>query len=140
MKKLPYVIVSLAVGLALTGVLAGCSGGGKANVQAQIQALKTGDDNARQDALAALAAVGPKAAPAVPVILETIKATKDPVVRRLCAYALGEIGAPAATPAIPVLKEMVKGFDRDLSTTAYNALWAIDPKSADPNYKPINVQ
>jgi len=37
----------------------------------------------------------------------------DPVVRRLAAYALGEIG-PASKPALPALKEMMNDPDREV--------------------------
>ncbi|MBI2926232.1 MAG: HEAT repeat domain-containing protein [Verrucomicrobia bacterium] len=140
MKKNSFLIVSLALGLVLPALLSGCSGGGgKADVKAQIAALKSDDDMTRQNAAGDLGEIGKKAAPAVPALIEALK-DKDPVVQRLAAYALGQIGAPEATPAIPALKELMKGMDRNASSSAYNALWAIDPKSADPNYRPIGVQ
>jgi HEAT repeat protein len=46
-------------------------------------------------------------------------------VRRLAAYALGEIG-PAAKPAVPTLKAMMDGSDRAIDNQAANSINSIE--------------
>lgn len=110
------------------------------DVPAQIQALKSGDDNAKAEALSNLAEAGPNAAPAVQAIIDVIKDSKDPVIVRLGAYALGQIGLPAAKPAVPVLKQLMSFPNREVGTVVFNALSALDPSAIPANLRPPNVQ
>jgi HEAT repeat protein len=147
MKKTFSLIQSVALaGLVASGWV-GCSkeepgawGTRAVDVSAQIQALKTGDDNAKAEALSNLAQAGPNAAPAVQLIIDTIKDSKDPVLVRLGAYALGQIGLPAAKPAVPVLKQLMSFPNREVGTVVFNALNALDPTAIPANIRPPNVQ
>lgn len=127
--KTAFLIALGCIGLT-TLLLTGCGGEKrpKVDVQAQIAALKGDDNDARQDALTALAMAGPKAAPAIPALVELLK-DKDPLIRRLAVYAIGEIGEGAKS-ALPAIKELLNDRDRDVSTSAFNAIANIDPKAA----------
>lgn len=124
-------LLAVASGLLLGLAAAGCSEGEpapkKVDVSAQIAALK-GDNDAKAAALSELAAGGPNAAGAVKEIIPLLK-SDDPVVRRLAAYALGQIGAPAKE-AVPGLTAMLQDPDGNAVTAAINALRAIDPSKA----------
>jgi HEAT repeat protein len=131
MKKALVSLASALLALALVVGLAGCSKpAAKVDVQAKIQVLKGTDENAKADALAALAAAGPASAPAVPVLIELLKSDSSALLTKsLSAYALGQIG-PAAAPAIPVLKQCMQSGERDLITASANAIGAIDPNQS----------
>jgi HEAT repeat protein len=62
----------------------------------------------------------------------------DPLVRRLAAYALGQIG-PKAKAAIPALKELLNDTERDVVTATINAIRAIDETAAGNIAAPPNV-
>lgn len=96
----------------------------KVDVNAQIQAL-SGTTEAKQDALTALATVGPAALPGLDKFVPLLK-DEDHVVRRLAAYAIGSIG-PAAKSAVPALKEALASADRDFATSLINAIRDVDP-------------
>ena len=100
----------------------------KIDVSAQVAHLK-GDADAKNTALTELAAGGPNAASAVQDIIPLLK-DEDHVVRRLAAYALGQIG-PAAKAAVPALKELINDPDQSTMTTVINALNAIAPGSVE---------
>ncbi|MCI0539843.1 MAG: HEAT repeat domain-containing protein, partial [Verrucomicrobiales bacterium] len=80
---------------------------------------------------------GEAAAVAVPNLIPLLKDT-DPLVRRLAAYALGQIG-PKAKEAIPALKEALNDTERDVVTASINAIRAIDATAADGLVSPPNV-
>ncbi len=124
-------LLAVASGLLLGLAAAGCgdseSAPKKVDVSAQIAALK-GDNDAKAAALSELAAGGPNAAGAVKEIIPLLK-SDDPVVRRLAAYALGQIGA-SAKEAVPGLTAMLQDPDGNAVTAAINALRAIDPSKA----------
>ena len=134
MKTLSRSFVSFCLALAVASLLAACSKSStpaaNVDVAAKTEQLKSPDANTKVQALTDLAAAGPKSAPAIPVLLETLK-DSDPLVRRLSTYALGEIG-PAAKETIPALKEALtkalQAGDRDMITSTMNAIRAIDPK------------
>ncbi len=109
-------------------VACGKGGSGKVNVAEKIEALKSPDLALRTDALADLAAAGPKAEPAIPALIPLLK-DPDKDMRRLAAYALGEIG-PKAKSAIPELKELLKDGDMSVIQAAGNAMRSIDPSTA----------
>ena len=118
-------------GIVLGWAVAGCGDGEpapkKIDVSAQVAALK-GDNDAKAGALAELAAGGPNSAGAVKEIIPLLK-SEDPVLRRLAAYALGQIGAPAKD-AVPGLTAMLQDPDSNAVTAAINALRSIDPSKA----------
>ncbi len=99
----------------------------KVDVAAHVAGLK-GNADAKSAALAELAAGGPNSAAATPDIIPLLK-DEDPVVRRLAAYALGQVG-PAAKAVLPDIKNLLADNDRNVVTAAVNALRAIDPKTA----------
>ena len=111
------------------------SGPKKVDVSAQTAQLK-GNSDAKANALTELAAGGPNSKAAVNDILPLLK-DEDHVVRRLAAYALGQIG-PAAKVAIPALKELMNDPDTSTGTTALNALHAIEPAAVE-GVKVINT-
>ena len=94
------------------------------DVAAQVTGLK-GNADAKSAALTELAAGGPNAAGAVNDIIPLLK-DEDPVVRRLAAYALGQIG-PKAKAALPNLTPLLEDSDRTVITSAMNAIRSIDP-------------
>lgn len=111
----------------------GCGGGGgdttkKVDVAAQVAALK-GNSDAKEAALTELAAGGKNSTAAVNDIIPLLK-DEDAVVRRLAAYALGQIGS-AAKAAIPNLKAMLTETDINSVTAAVNAINSIDPSAND---------
>ena len=131
MKKLLFTTILALFGFTLAGLVAGCGPSKpKVDVAAQLQALKSGDVNAKCDALAAIASAGPAAAAAVPQVMEELK-NSDALVRRLAVLALGQIGAPAATPALPELRKLMEDGDRDVARNALNSVKAIDPKGPE---------
>ncbi|MEW6160705.1 MAG: HEAT repeat domain-containing protein, partial [Verrucomicrobiota bacterium] len=86
-----------------------------------------------------LAGAGENAAPAVSALTEALK-DNAPDVRRLAAYALGEIG-PKAAPAIPALKELMADRDGTVVQQVVNSLRNIDPKAAgDIQFKNVTTQ
>ena len=124
-------LLAVSTGLLLGLATAGCGdsepAAKKIDVSAQVAALK-GDNDAKAAALAELAAGGPNSAGAVKEIIPLMK-SDDPVLRRLAAYALGQIGAPAKE-AVPGLTAMLQDPDGNAVTAAINALRAIDPSKA----------
>jgi HEAT repeat protein len=120
-------------------LMVGCSGGdgnsdAKVDVTAQIQELSKPDKDARMNASIELAKAGPKAAPAIDVLIPLLKDPESEV-RRLAAYALGEIG-PKAASAVPPLKELLKDSEMTVVQQAVNSLRNIDPKSVDVQLPP----
>lgn len=70
-----------------------------------IARLRDSDENVRIAAADAIAKVGPKAAAAVPALIELGRANEHPHVLRSVSAALGAIG-PAAADAVPVLEQV----------------------------------
>jgi HEAT repeat protein len=114
--------------LTLAALLSGCSGAAdahkKVDVSAQIAALKGGTDE-KVNALAELGQGGPNSAAAVDSIVLLLK-DPEPAIRRLAAYALGEIG-PAAKKTVPALKELMGDSDMGVARQAINSLRALEP-------------
>jgi HEAT repeat protein len=79
----------------------------------------------RRQAQVALAAVGPEAKDAVPVLIDSL-ASDDQEVRGTACYALGKIGAGAAE-AVPALEKHLEGSDGASHTAAVWALLQIRP-------------
>lgn len=124
-------VLRLVLPLALGVWLVGCGSedaveAKKIDVAAQVAGLK-GDLDAKTAALAELAAGGPNSAPAVTEITALLK-DPDPVVRRLAAYALNQVG-PGAKSAKEALKELMQDNDSTVVMAAVNALRVIDPAS-----------
>src|SRR6476646_9992793 len=95
----PYL---LTLSLATAALLFGCKAKEqKVDVAALVQNLKSADTDIRVNALTELAKGGPASAPAVSELIPLIK-DKDPLVRRLAVYALGQIG-PRAAAALPAI-------------------------------------
>jgi HEAT repeat protein len=141
MNTLIRLMTVLSVFLLATGFLAGCSkepSKPDVDVNAQIQALKSSDANARAGACTALAASGPKSAAAVPALTEALK-DSDPLVRRLAAYALMEIGPEHAKSAVPAVGPLLRDPDRDVQQQAVNTLRILDPENAG-QMQNVNVQ
>jgi len=88
------------------------------------------------NALLALEMYGPKAAPAVPVLVEALK---DPQLRQNTVSALSKIGSSAA-PAVPTLVELLRGPEtRSLQTGILEALMNMGPAAAPaiPTVEPL---
>jgi HEAT repeat protein len=75
----------------------------------------------RREVQFALGAIGPDAASAVPLLIQSLTA-QDPEVRHSACFALGRIG-PAAKEAIKPLVKQVTGKVDDFMPTA--AVWAM---------------
>jgi HEAT repeat protein len=115
--------------IALAGFVVGCKKGGgqaaaKADIQAQLDTLKSTDKDTRINGLVALATLKEGAAPAVPQLIEQLK-DSDPDIRRLAAYALMEIG-PQAKAALPQLNTMTQDPDRGVVMQVINSIRTID--------------
>ncbi|MFM8494966.1 MAG: HEAT repeat domain-containing protein [Planctomycetia bacterium] len=95
-----------------------------------IAALSDPDPSHRGDAAIAIAAIGPDAAEAVP-LLEAMLASADgpPGVRYAAAYALGRIG-PAAKSAAAALAKLASSTDELMATVATWASLKIEPGNA----------
>jgi HEAT repeat protein len=96
-------------------------------VPALCEALAKGDDELRQKAAEAIAAIRSQADVAVPALT---RALRDPYwyVRSSAAEALGEFGAEAK-PAIPQLADALKDNDGHVKAAAALALWRIEGKT-----------
>lgn len=91
-----------------------------------MQALTDPDKDTRVAAVSAIAKIGPKAQPAVPLLIEALK-DKEKVVRTGSIAALGKIG-PAAAEAIPLLAELSQDSDWATRSLAAAAMAAIQGK------------
>lgn len=101
------------------------AGGGTADLQAQLDTLKSTDRDARINALVEIAIHKEAAASAVPTLIEQLK-DPDPEIRRMTAYALMEIG-PAAKEALPHLEQLMQDPDRNVVLQVINTVRAIQP-------------
>ncbi len=114
--------------LTITG-LAGCGGGGgpktKVNVSKAIEDLKGTDEVAKENACIDIATA--KDASAVSALVPLLK-DPNPELRRLAAYALGEIG-PKAKEALAEVKLLLGDPDRKVQMQAVNSVHFIDPSS-----------
>jgi HEAT repeat protein len=90
-----------------------------------IQASKTGGEAARCKAIDGLAALGDKAADAVPTLTQLLS-DNSANVRAHAAYALGRVGAPAKSAAA-ALTSLIKDNDEVVRRQAIKALTAIKP-------------
>ena len=94
--------------------------------------LKAQAPYTRNGAAYELAHMGPKAAPAVPALIEALD---DPAasVRYPVTVALREIG-PAAKAAVPALKKVMKDdINDEVADGAKRAIRAIDPTALGPD-------
>ena len=94
--------------------------------------LKAQAPYTRNGAAYELAHMGPKAAPAVPALIEALG---DPAssVRYPVTVALREIG-PAAKAAVPALKKVMKDdINDEVADGAKRAIRAIDPTALGPD-------
>ena len=91
-----------------------------------MQQLQDPDAKARVGAASALARLGPKAAPAVPLLIEALN-DQNKLVRTQSIAALGKIG-PAAAAAVPVLTPLLRDDDWATRSLATSALLAIEQK------------
>jgi len=94
-------------------------------VTALVRALKDKDENLRQQAATVLGKIGAEAKAAVPALVEVLK-DKDKNVRQQAAIALGKIGL-GAKAAVPALVEALKDKDKNLRQQAAVALVQIGP-------------
>ncbi len=130
-------MLSIALMLSLLGCGEGSPQAKKVDVAAQIVALK-GTVDSKSNALTELAAGGSSCQAAVKDIIPLLN-DEDAAVRRLAAYALGEIGV-AAKAAVPELTKMLQDSDMTAVTAAINALRAIDPSKAPKEAIPSVTQ
>lgn len=92
-----------------------------------LQDLKNDDTSKRVSAICSVAEIGPKAAPAVPALMDAVEDI-DWVVRVAAITALGEIG-PGACEAVPVL---IGALSReDVCVSAAIALGRIGPAASE---------
>lgn len=94
------------------------------DVSEALQALKDNDWQVRTAAAMALEEIGPKAAEAVPILIQTLKKDKREDVRRAAAEALGSI-KPTAIEAITVLTQALEDQSAYVRWAAAKALSAI---------------
>jgi HEAT repeat protein len=124
MKASSFLAWLAALSLLLLTLTVGCGQKGpQVNVGVNTQDLKSTDTDKKVNACTELAKAGPQAAGAVPDLIPLLK-DKDPLVRSLSAYALGQIG-PAAKAALPALREAMSDSDPQVPRSALNALRAI---------------
>lgn len=91
----------------------------------RIEELKNPVESVRWSAAGFLGAYGDQSKPAVPALLEILKAEKNNRVRGKAAIALGQIG-PAAKEAVPALKEALKDEYSNVREAAEGALKKIE--------------
>jgi HEAT repeat protein len=92
--------------------------------------LTSPDRKTRGSAVSALIALGPKAKPVVPALIDVLHNDKDKYLRRGAATAFGRIG-PAAKAAVPALAEALQAEDYDLVSAAARSLGEIGPDARD---------
>ncbi|HMP01175.1 MAG TPA: HEAT repeat domain-containing protein [Gemmatales bacterium] len=83
--------------------------------------LMSEDEELTQNAMRALTAMGPDAAPAVPYLIQTLR-SENPKLRQLAPPLLGIIGKPAGQEAIPALMTALDDPDPDVRLKAAEAL------------------
>jgi len=89
--------------------------------------IASDDAKVRHEALKKMAALGPKAAPAVPKLIEILKSHEDQESRGLAAVALGRINARSATDALTEVA--TSAADGELRSRAMYALIELNPHS-----------
>src|ERR1041385_3692461 len=120
----------VALSLPLLTLTTGCGAKGpRVNVATNTHDLKSTDTDKKVNACTELAKAGPQAAGAVPDLIPLLK-DKDPLVRSLSAYALGQIG-PAAKSALPALREAMSDPDPQVPRSVLNALRSIGDTNAN---------
>ena len=123
-------LTTAAVGQAESAIKQG--GGPPVPLSQLIADLKAQAPYTRNGAAYELAHMGPKAAPAVPALIEALG---DPAasVRYPVTVALREIG-PAAKAAVPALKKVMKDdINDEVADGAKRAIRAIDPTALGPD-------
>jgi HEAT repeat protein len=101
-------------------------------------AEKNADEQFTREAVFALAAIGPAAAPATDYLVSLIRQGAPPV-QYAASYALGRIG-PGAAAASPALRSLLASDDAFLRTAAAWALLKIDAKkNADVQQQAIEL-
>jgi HEAT repeat protein len=88
--------------------------------------LKDDDSQHRREAAFALAALGPDAKDATPVLIEVMTSDEEPSVRHAAIYALGKIG-PAAAAAKEALNKNMESDDKFTKVASVWALLQIQP-------------
>jgi HEAT repeat protein len=128
--------VAAAAGLALARILPPDSGELRKALPALVQSLKSGNAEARSDAVIALSLCGPAA---VPALSDLVKAHNgSPQHAASAAAALGFMG-PEAKAAVPVLEGALGSRNEKVVASAADALGAIggDSKSAIPQLRKL---
>jgi HEAT repeat protein len=97
--------------------------GAKAKQAVPLIASAIGDSSPdlRREALFVLAAVGPDAAPATPIVVKVLENDPSPEVRHAAVFALGQIG-PAARMAGPALHKTLQSSELPLASVS---AWAL---------------
>jgi HEAT repeat protein len=103
-----------------------------------LQALKDTDWQVRTAAAVALEEMGPRAAKAVPVLIQTLEQDKREEVRRAAAEALGSI-RPATVDATSALTRAVEDPSAYVRWAAARALSAITERRESRYPRPICV-
>ena len=116
----PRTLAMLLVGMTALTLLPGCSKSStpstNVDVSAQTEQLKSPDANAPDGRRQRPRSRGAQSGTGDPALIEALK-DSDPLVRRLSAYALGQIG-PAAKEAVQPLTTAMQQGDREMITTA----------------------
>jgi HEAT repeat protein len=108
-------------------------------VELLIDAFQEGDANLQGRVRGCWARIGPRAVPAVPLL---INQTRDPSpdVRQGATFTLGKIG-PAASNAIPSIIELLKDSDSHVRANAASALRAFGSQAKDATpYLIVNLE
>ncbi|MBI3409221.1 MAG: HEAT repeat domain-containing protein [Planctomycetes bacterium] len=98
----------------------------KEAIPALIKLLKDNDPNVRLEATITLAKIGPDSVPALTRALES----QNKLTRMGAALSLGHLGS-AAKRAEPELKKLLKDTEEDVRCHAAQALFRIDPQTAE---------
>jgi HEAT repeat protein len=94
-------------------------------------ALNDPNTHVQNEAITALAALGPEAGPAVPALTKVLQSGVDTSNLVSAMYALGQIG-PAAKPAVPALIQYLSSSDEELNGPAETALKTITNQNFGP--------
>ena len=119
-----YVRIEAAYALAQIG------SGAKSAVDVLIEKAKDTNAEVRRYIPEAFGAMGPLAAPAVPVLIDRLTNDQDAQVRFESALALAQIG-PASSDAIPVLKNSLSDGNRYVRDNSIHALKRIGTTEAE---------
>ena len=130
MRPKVAVLIPILTSLVLVAFLAGCNkkaAAPKVDLSAQVAILKSGDTDAKVNALVELGKLEEGALPALDDLIALLK-DPAPEVRRLSAYVMMQIG-PKASRALPALEPLLQDPDRGVVLQVGTTMTKIDKEA-----------